>query len=146
MIHDKIQNCSNDITRIMMIEKSRKNGRTPKEVFFFSKKSKTWDLKGVPFLQTKNTFLSGPVPISGYLCNWLTCHPCSCCLVDLIDVTLAGQDANSTFLDVVSVADVKECVEDSLVRLGICQVTKSMSDHKCHLCKIFLGSGKFFNN
>ena len=72
MIHDKIQNCSIDKTRIMMIEISRQNERTPKEVF-----------------------------------------------------------VNSTLLDVVSVADVKQCVEDSLVRLGICQVTNSMSDHKC---------------
>ena len=61
-------------------------------------------------------------------------------------MTLACQDANSTLLDVVSVADVKECVEDSLVRLRICQVTNSMSDHKCHLCKILLGSGKIFTN
>ena len=42
-----------------------------------------------------------------------------CCLVDLIDVTMAFKDANSKLLDVVSVADVdaKERVDDSLVKI-----------------------------
>ena len=41
------------------------------------------------------------------------------CLVDLTDVTLAFEDANSKLLDVVSVADVgaKECVDDNLVKI-----------------------------
>ena len=50
MIHDKIQNCSIDKTRIMMIEKSRQKRRTSKDVFFFSKKLRC------SLLQTKNTF------------------------------------------------------------------------------------------
>ena len=41
------------------------------------------------------------------------------CLVDLTDVTLAFEDANSKLLDVVSVAEVdaKERVDDSLVEI-----------------------------
>ena len=37
-----------------------------------------------------------------------------CCLVDLTDVTLAFEDANSKLVDVVTVAD-EETVDDSLV-------------------------------
>ena len=37
-----------------------------------------------------------------------------CCLVDLTDVTLASEDANSKLLDVVSVADV-----DAEERVGV---------------------------
>ena len=41
------------------------------------------------------------------------------CLVDLTDVTVAFEYANSKLLDLVSVADVdaKECVDDSLVEI-----------------------------
>ena len=41
------------------------------------------------------------------------------CLIDLTDVTLAFEDANSKFLDVVTVADVdaEERVDDSLVEI-----------------------------
>ena len=48
-----------------------------------------------------------------YPCQWLT-HSC---LVDLTDVTLAPEDANSKLLDVISVADIdaQERVDDSLV-------------------------------
>ena len=40
--------------------------------------------------------------VSYWLTNWLT----HCCLVNLIDVTLACEDANSKLVDVVTVADV----------------------------------------
>ena len=51
MIHDKIQNCSIDKTKIMMIEKNRaKRGGPQKMFFFFSKKL------GGSLMQTKNTF------------------------------------------------------------------------------------------
>ena len=41
------------------------------------------------------------------------------CLVDLTDVTLAFDDADSKLLDVVNAADVdaKECVDNSLVEI-----------------------------
>ena len=41
------------------------------------------------------------------------------CLIDLTDVTLTFEDANSKFLELVSVADfdAKECVDDSLVMI-----------------------------
>ena len=115
MIHDKIQNCSIDKTRIMMIEKSRQKGRTPKEVFF-PVKSPTPETWKVFFLKDKEYFLSGPILIIRFPCNRLA----NCCLVDLIDVTQVCEDANSTLL------------------YAIC--------HNCHLCKIFLGSGKIFKN
>ena len=49
-----------------------------------------------------------------------------CCIVDLTNMTLAFEDANSKLLDVVSVADVEveEWVDDSLVeilKLKFCQ-------------------------
>ena len=42
-----------------------------------------------------------------------------CCLVDLIDVTLACEDANSKLVDVVSVADVdsEDHVGNSLLQI-----------------------------
>ena len=36
----------------------------------------------------------------------------NCCLVDLIDVTLACEDANSKLVDVVTVADVDEFAQN----------------------------------
>ena len=41
------------------------------------------------------------------------------CLVNLIDVTLACEDANSKLVEVVTVADVdaEKCVDDSLVQI-----------------------------
>ena len=41
------------------------------------------------------------------------------CLIDLIDVTLTFEDANSNFLDVVSVADINalECEDYRLVEI-----------------------------
>ena len=41
------------------------------------------------------------------------------CLIDLIDVTLTFEDANSNFLDVVSVADINalECEDYSFVEI-----------------------------
>ena len=46
-------------------------------------------------------FLSDPSQIFGYSCQQLT----HCCLVDLIDVSLAYEDANFKLVDVVTVAD-----------------------------------------
>ena len=45
--------------------------------------------------------------------------PYSSCLVDLIDVTLACEDANSKLVDVVAVAhvDPEKLVDDSLVEI-----------------------------
>ena len=40
-----------------------------------------------------------------------------CGLIDLTDVTLASEDANLKLLDVVSVADAEEHVDDSLVEI-----------------------------
>ena len=58
-------------------------------------------------------FLSYPSPIIGNACQWLT----NCCLVNLIDVTLACEDGNSKLFEVVTVAnvDADTRVEDSLV-------------------------------
>ena len=52
------------------------------------------------------------------------------CLVNLIDVTLACEDANSKLVEVVTVADVdaEKCVDDSLV-----QIWKLRFGHKAKL-------------
>ena len=57
-------------------------------------------------------FLSDPSPIIGYAChslpNWLTDSLTHSCLVNLIDVTLACEDAYSKLIEVVTVADVSD--------------------------------------
>ena len=52
------------------------------------------------------------------------------CLVNLIDVTLACEDASSKLVEVVTVADVdaEKCVDDSLV-----QIWKLRFGHKAKL-------------
>ena len=65
-------------------------------------------------------FLSDPSPIIGYAChslpNWLT----HCCLVNLIDVTLACKNANSKLVEVNTVADVdaEDNVGNSLLQIS----------------------------
>ena len=57
-------------------------------------------------------FLSDPSPIIGNPGHSLTDSLTDSCLVDLIDVTLACEDANSKLAEVVTVADVDD--EDRL--------------------------------
>ena len=54
-----------------------------------------------------------------WLCLSLTHSLPNCCLVNLIDVTLACQDAYSKLVEVVTVADVdaEKRVDDSLVQI-----------------------------
>ena len=64
------------------------------------------------------TFLSDPSPIIWIpllLTDWLT----NCCLVNLIDVTLACEDANSKLAEAVPVADVdaEDHVGNSLLQI-----------------------------
>ena len=62
-------------------------------------------------------FLSDPSPIIGNACHSLTDSLTDSCLVNLIDVTLGCEDANSKLeleLEVVSVADAEKRVDDSL--------------------------------
>ena len=58
------------------------------------------------------SFLSDPSPIIGYAChslpNSLTDSLTHSCLVNLIDETLACEDANSRLVEVVTVADVSD--------------------------------------
>ena len=65
------------------------------------------------------TFLSDPSPIIGYACHSLTHSLTNSCLVNLIDVTLACEDANSKLVEVVTVADVDawKRVDNSLVQI-----------------------------
>ena len=51
------------------------------------------------------TFLSDPSPIIGNACQWLTPSLTNSCLVNLIDLTLACEDANSKLVEVVTIAD-----------------------------------------
>ena len=53
-------------------------------------------------------FFSDPSPIIGYACHSLTDSLTNSCLVNLIDVTLACEDAYSKLVEVVTVADVDE--------------------------------------
>ena len=59
----------------------------------------------VPFLFTSILFLSDPSPIIA-LATLVTYSLTNSCLVNLIDVTLACQDANSKLVEVVTVVDV----------------------------------------
>ena len=52
--------------------------------------------------------LSDPSPIIGYACHSLTDSITDSCLVNLIDVTLACEDANSKLVEVVNVANVDD--------------------------------------
>ena len=71
----------------------------------------------------KSLFLSDPSPIIGYAChslpNSLTHSLTHCCLVNLIDVTLACKNANSKLVEVVTVADVdaEDNVGNSLLQI-----------------------------
>ena len=71
--------------------------------------------------QTKycQTFLSDPSPIIGNACHSLTDSLTHSCLVNLIDVTLACEDAKSKVVDVVTVADVddEDRVGNSLLQI-----------------------------
>ena len=53
--------------------------------------------------------------VSNWLTNWLT----NSCLVDLTDVTLASEDANSKLVEIVPVADFdsEQLVDDSSVHI-----------------------------
>ena len=53
-------------------------------------------------------FLSDLSPIIGYACHSLTDSLTNCCLVNLIDVTLACEDGNSKLVQVVAVANVDD--------------------------------------
>ena len=53
-------------------------------------------------------FLSDPSPIIGNPCHSLTDSLTHSCLVDLIDVTLACEDANSKLAEVVTVANIDD--------------------------------------
>ena len=54
----------------------------------------------------KHCLLSDPSPIIGYACHSLTDSLTDSCLVNLLDVTLACEDANSKLVEVVTAADV----------------------------------------
>ena len=57
-------------------------------------------------------FLSDPSPIIGNLCHKLCQSLTLCRLLDLIDITLACEDANSKLVEVVTVDDIDD--EDSV--------------------------------
>ena len=75
-------------------------------------------------------FLSDPSPIIA-LATLVTHSLTNSCLVNLIDVTLACQDANSKLVEVVTVVDVdaEKRVDDSLV-----QIWKLTFGHKAIIC------------
>ena len=64
-------------------------------------------------------YLSDPSPIVGFACHSLTLSLTDCGLVNLIDVTLACDDAYSILVEVITVADVsdKDRVGKSLLQI-----------------------------
>ena len=75
---------------------------------------------------SSDSFFIGPesdhcLPLS--VTHWLTDSLTDCCLVNLIDVTLACEDANSKLVDVVTVAD-EDRVGNNLLQIWS---TKSLS-------------------
>ena len=64
-------------------------------------------------------FLSDPSPIIGYACHSLTDYLNHSCLANLIDVTLACEDANLILVEVATVADVdaEDNVGNSLLHI-----------------------------
>ena len=66
--------------------------------------------------------------VSNWLTNWLTNWLPNSCLVNLIDVTLACEDANSKLVDVVTVADEDHAGNNLL------QISKLRFGQKTKLC------------
>ena len=64
-------------------------------------------------------FLSDPSPIIGYACHSLTDYLNHSCLANLIDVTLAREDANSKLVEVFTVGDdhAEDNVGNSLLQI-----------------------------
>ena len=68
-------------------------------------------MKNDNFVETllfEATFLLDPSLIIGNACHSLTHSLTNCCLVNLIDVTLACKDDYSKLVEVVTVADVSD--------------------------------------
>ena len=78
---------------------SREGGKTPAE-------ENDQGRKLAVALREKKNYRTQVRSLSTLVSNWLADYWADSCLVDLTDVTLAFEDANSKLLDVVSVADV----------------------------------------
>ena len=65
--------------------------------------------------------------LASLVTNWLTHWLTNCCLVDLIDVTLACEDFNSKLVEVVTVADVGD---EARVGNSLLQVWRLKFGHK----------------
>ena len=63
--------------------------------------------------------LSDPRPIIGTACHPVPNSLTHSCLVNLIDVTLACEDANSKLVDIVTVPNVddEDCIGNSLLQI-----------------------------
>ena len=72
-------------------------------------------------------FLSDPSPIIVYACHSLTDSLTHCCLVNLIDVTLACGDGNSKLVEVVTVVEVDD---EKRVDTSLMQFWKVNFGHK----------------
>ena len=71
--------------------------------------------------------LSDPSPIIGNACHSLTHSLTDCRLVNLIDVTLACEDASSKLVEVVTLGDV---VDEDRVGKSLWQILKLKFGHK----------------
>ena len=77
--------------------------------------------------QAPQGFLSDPTPIIGNPCHWLSNWLTLWWLLDLIDVTLACEDANSKLVEVVTVANVDD---EDRVGNSLLQIWKLRFGHK----------------
>ena len=82
--------------------------------------------------KAKLVFLSDsdPRPIIVYLCHSLTHSLTPSCLVNLIDVTLVCEDANSKLVKVVTVSDASD---EDRVGKSLLQIWKLRFGHKAFL-------------
>ena len=74
-------------------------------------------------------FLSDPSPIIVYSCHYLTNKLTDSHLVNLIDVTLAFEDANSKLVEIFTVADVDD---EDRVGNSLLQIWKLRFGHKAN--------------
>ena len=77
------------------------------------------DQSPTPLRSVSRDLLSDPSPIIGNACQWLTHWLTHSCLVNLINVILACEDANSKLVEVVTVVDVdaEDHVGNSLLQI-----------------------------
>ena len=81
-------------------------------------------------MKGSSLFLLDPSPIIGNPCQQFTDSLTNSCLVDLIDVTMACEDANSKLVEIVTFADVDD---EDRVGNSLLQIWKLRFGHKAEI-------------